>query len=114
MLFNSLFWLLVGAFALLYAAPTQATIAVTGVQNNGVQVRMELRTMKQQYPDMFNLYLLGLREFMNVAQSDPLSYYQIAGWFSSKTGIDIVSLTDHGRNPRTTVPALGWSWHCSR
>ncbi|GAM85668.1 hypothetical protein ANO11243_036750 [Dothideomycetidae sp. 11243] len=56
-----------------------STTVVTGVQNNGVQQRMELRTMQIQHPDTYNLYLLGLREMMSVDQSDPLSYYQIAG-----------------------------------
>lgn len=56
-------------------------IAVTGVQSNATGLRMELRTMAQDYPDMFNIYLLGLRSFMNTNQSDPLSYYQVAGWF---------------------------------
>lgn len=60
--------------------PRQSTtIAVTGVTGNGVQPRLELRTMQQQYPDMFNVFLLGLRKFMQMSQSDPLSYYQIAG-----------------------------------
>ncbi|CAD0083012.1 unnamed protein product [Aureobasidium vineae] len=54
-------------------------IPVTGITGNGVQPRMELRTMQQQYPDMFNVFLLGLRSFMQMDQSDPLSYYQIAG-----------------------------------
>lgn len=74
---------LVGALALLQVVPVQASVAVKGVQNGSVQVRMELRTMSQQYPDMFNLYILGLSEFMRVDQSDPLSYYQIAGQFHS-------------------------------
>ncbi|THZ10344.1 Di-copper centre-containing protein [Aureobasidium pullulans] len=56
-----------------------AKIPVTGVTGNGIQPRLELRTMQQQYPDMFNVFLLGLRSFMQVDQSDPLSYYQIAG-----------------------------------
>lgn len=68
---------LVGASTLLQGV--QAIIPVTGVQNNGVQVRMELRTMQQQHPDMFNVYLLGLRSFMEAVQTDPESYYQIAG-----------------------------------
>jgi len=62
------------------STPKRATtIATTGVTGNGVQVRMELRTMQQQFPDMFNLYLLGLQDFKNVAQTDPLSYYEIGG-----------------------------------
>lgn len=58
---------------------TTGTIAVTGVTGNGVQPRLELRTMQQQYPDMFNVFLLGLARFKAMSQSDPLSYYQIAG-----------------------------------
>jgi len=56
-----------------------ATIAVTGVVGGSAQPRLELRVMQQQHPDLFNLYLLGLQSFMAVDQSDPLSYYQIAG-----------------------------------
>ncbi|KAI4729290.1 Di-copper centre-containing protein [Aureobasidium sp. EXF-10728] len=54
-------------------------IPVTGIKGNGIQPRMELQTMQAQYPDMFNVFLLGLRSFMQMDQSDPLSYYQIAG-----------------------------------
>ncbi|KAG9607898.1 Di-copper centre-containing protein, partial [Aureobasidium melanogenum] len=63
----------------LEARQSTGKIPVTGVTGNGIQVRMELRTMQQQYPDMFNVFLLGLRSFMQMDQSDPLSYYQIAG-----------------------------------
>jgi len=56
-----------------------STIAVTGIQGQGQQVRMELRTMQQQHPDMFNIYLLGLQHMKQVAQTNPLSYYAIAG-----------------------------------
>jgi len=64
------------------AAPLEerdSTISVTGVPNNGVQTRMELRTMQREHPDMFNVYLLGLQDFMKVDQTDPMSFYQIAG-----------------------------------
>lgn len=63
----------------LEARQSGGKIPVTGVTGNGVQPRMELRVMQQQYPDMFNVFLLGLRSFMQMDQSDPLSYYQIAG-----------------------------------
>ncbi|GAM89530.1 hypothetical protein ANO11243_075690 [Dothideomycetidae sp. 11243] len=55
------------------------TQTVTGVVNNGVQQRLELQVMQTQNPDQFNLYLLGLREFMAMDQNNPISYYQIAG-----------------------------------
>lgn len=67
------------AFLNLFHVCLAQTTAINGVQGNGVQVRMELRTMIQEFPDMFNVYLLGLRAFMDVDQSDPRSYYQIAG-----------------------------------
>lgn len=54
-------------------------VPITGVPNNGVQTRMEIRTMAQTEPDMYNVYLLGLQEFMAVDQTNPYSYYQIAG-----------------------------------
>ncbi|KAL1310828.1 hypothetical protein AAFC00_001065 [Neodothiora populina] len=80
MLWSNLFIVtVVGFLASFHLGLAEAATAVTGVQGNGVQLRMELRTMMRQYPDMFNVYLLGLRDFMSVDQSDPLSYYQIAG-----------------------------------
>jgi hypothetical protein len=65
----------------LEARQSAGKIPVTGVTGNGVQARMELRVMQSQYPDMYNVFLLGLRSFMQMSQSDPLSYYQIAGTF---------------------------------
>jgi hypothetical protein len=63
----------------LEARQSGGKIPTTGVTGNGVQTRMELRVMQSQYPDMYNVFLLGLRSFMQMSQSDPLSYYQIAG-----------------------------------
>lgn len=63
----------------LEARQSGGKIPTTGVTGNGVQTRMELRVMQSQYPDMYNVFLLGLRSFMRMSQSDPLSYYQIAG-----------------------------------
>ncbi|PSK46330.1 Tyrosinase [Elsinoe australis] len=60
-------------------ARQNGAVVVTGVTNNGVQTRLELRTMQREQPDMFNLYLIGLRRMMAVPQQNALSYYQIAG-----------------------------------
>ncbi|PNS20693.1 Tyrosinase [Sphaceloma murrayae] len=54
-------------------------VVVTGVTGNGVQQRMELRTMQRNNPDMFNVFIIGLRRMMAVPQNNALSYYQIAG-----------------------------------
>jgi tyrosinase len=35
--------------------------------------------LQNDFPDQWNLYLLGLKDFQEVDQLDPLSYYQIAG-----------------------------------
>ena len=56
-----------------------STIPVTGVPStSGIHPRLEIRQL-QQNSDQWNLYLLGLRKLQAVNQSDPLSYYQIAG-----------------------------------
>jgi hypothetical protein len=89
-------------------------IPTTGVTGNGVQPRMELRVMQKQYPDMFNVFLLGLRSFMQMSQSDPLSYYQIAGTFVLNTLSVSISDSFVYRYPRKTLRSLGWHWHCSR
>jgi hypothetical protein len=90
-----------------------AKIPVTGVTGNGIQPRLELRTMQQQYPDMFNVFLLGLRSFMQVDQSDPLSYYQIAG----KSFMNVSHIQSPNsftsRYSRKTLRPLGWYWYCS-
>lgn len=54
------------------------TFAITGVNANGVQPRLELRTL-QQNADQWNLYLLSLINFQAMNQNSSLSYYQIAG-----------------------------------
>lgn len=54
------------------------TFPITGIQNAGVQPRLEIRQM-QQNSDMWNLFMLGLARFMQTDRSDKFSYYQIAG-----------------------------------
>ncbi|KAK4116618.1 Monophenol monooxygenase [Canariomyces notabilis] len=59
-------------------------IAVTGVStspgpNGSVPVRRELRDLERNYPDQFNLYILGLKNLEGQDQSRLTSYYQIAG-----------------------------------
>ncbi|CAO2656503.1 Nn.00g053060.m01.CDS01 [Neocucurbitaria sp. VM-36] len=55
---------------------------VTGIQsrdeNGHVFVRREVRDMKDNYPDQWNLYLLGLESLLWTNQSDPHSYYGLA------------------------------------
>lgn len=56
-----------------------AAFAITGVKVGGVQSRLEIRTMANQQPMMFNLYILALQKFQQEPQDNTLSYYQILG-----------------------------------
>lgn len=42
-------------------------------------LRREIHDLKDNFPEQWNLYLLGLRSFQTNDQSSPVSYYQIAG-----------------------------------
>lgn len=53
-------------------------LPITGIQEFGVQPRLEIRQL-QQNADQWNLFLLGLSRFQNTNQSQMNSYYQIAG-----------------------------------
>ncbi|KAF2750570.1 Di-copper centre-containing protein [Sporormia fimetaria CBS 119925] len=58
-------------------------ILITGVLSRTpegyVPTRREFRDLQVNFTDTWNLYLLGLRSFQLVNQTDPLSYYEIAG-----------------------------------
>ncbi|KAK3395387.1 tyrosinase precursor [Sordaria brevicollis] len=63
---------------------TDIKFAITGVpttpsSNGAVPLRRELRDLQTNYPDQFNLYLLGLRDFQGIDESKLDSYYQVAG-----------------------------------
>lgn len=44
-----------------------------------VPLRREIRDLQNNFPDQWNVYLLGLKDFQETDENDPLSYYQIAG-----------------------------------
>ncbi|KAF1911531.1 hypothetical protein BDU57DRAFT_461208 [Ampelomyces quisqualis] len=48
-------------------------------ENGNVPVRREVRDLKENYPDQWNLYLLGLAALEWSDQNDSLSYYSLAG-----------------------------------
>ena len=64
--------------------PISQGFAITGVNSsvNAVTgerpVRLDILTLQNMGP-AFDLYMLALQRFMQQDQSDPLSYYQIAG-----------------------------------
>jgi hypothetical protein len=63
----------------LEARQLASTYPIIGIQQSGVQPRLEIRQLQEDFPDTFNIYLLGLQKFQQVDQSDPLSWYGIAG-----------------------------------
>jgi tyrosinase len=54
---------------------------LTGEAGNSF-LRREVRDMKANYPDQWNLYLLALDQLHIVNQEDPFSYYGLAGKLS--------------------------------
>lgn len=42
-------------------------------------LRLEVRDMRTNYPDQWNLYLLGLDQLHVTSQEEPESYYGLAG-----------------------------------
>ncbi|KAK3989908.1 hypothetical protein QBC44DRAFT_326311 [Cladorrhinum sp. PSN332] len=63
---------------------TNGNIAITGVpttrgSDGSVPIRRELRDMQKNYPDHFNLLILGLKNFQALDESALTSYYQVAG-----------------------------------
>lgn len=54
-------------------------VAVTGVNQNAVHPRLELRQMLWNKPNQWTLFVLGLQRFQQMSQNDRMSYYQIAG-----------------------------------
>ncbi|OLN86707.1 Tyrosinase 5 [Colletotrichum chlorophyti] len=62
---------------------TQGPVFVQGIKADNPDrppVRMEVRDMIRDFPDQWNLYLLGLERFQNSVNEDqPLSFFEIAG-----------------------------------
>ena len=54
------------------------SIITTGVQGGSLATRQEIRTMMQDQ-ELFTLYLLALERMQKVDESDPSSWFQIAG-----------------------------------
>jgi len=58
--------------------PYFSVLGVAGVAGASIHPRLEIRQLEQN-ADQWNVYLLGLIRFQQMNQTDPLSYYQIAG-----------------------------------
>ncbi|KAI9708383.1 MAG: hypothetical protein M1820_004087 [Bogoriella megaspora] len=90
-----------------------STIPITGASSgNGVQPRLEIRQL-QQNADQWNLYMLGLQRMQQANQSDPLSWYQIAGIHGRPyVPWDNVQMVQGGNGGYCThISTLFLSWH---
>lgn len=56
----------------------RAGYIVTSGVSGATAPRLEIRTMAKNTA-LWNLYLLAMQKFQAMSQSDPMSYYQIAG-----------------------------------
>jgi tyrosinase len=55
-----------------------SALPVIGVQTGQILLRLEIRDLQTNYPDQFNVYLLGLQRLQQVDQADMLSYFGLA------------------------------------
>lgn len=56
-----------------------SVLGIAGLGDSTVHPRLEIRDLEKNYPDQWNVYLLGLQRFQSISQDDKLSYFQIAG-----------------------------------
>src|ERR1700744_3946934 len=77
-----------------------------------VPVRQEIRTLQSNYPDQWNLYLLGLNALQGVNEEQLLSYYQIAGIhgmpYKPWNGVDGIPDVDEGYCTHSSVLFAPW------
>ncbi|KAF2815433.1 Di-copper centre-containing protein [Mytilinidion resinicola] len=84
-------------------------IATTGIKGT-LSPRLEIRNLKKN-ADQWALYILGMAKFQAMSQSDPLSYYQIAGIHGRPfvTWNQLPEVNAAGMCPH--VSTLFWPWH---
>lgn len=58
---------------------TSFTPAIGAQNANGVVNRLPFDELRVGQPDVFNMYILGMKAFMNTDETTLTSYYQIAG-----------------------------------
>ena len=54
------------------------SIVTTGIKNAPMACRLEIRTFVQD-KDVFNLYVLAIDKMFRIDQTDPSSWFQLAG-----------------------------------
>jgi tyrosinase len=86
---------------------TQGPYPIVGVQTGAVLPRYELRDLYQNFPDQWNVYILGLDRLHNQDQSVFLSHFSIAGIH----GLPKQSWNNIAGNPASVNP--GYCTHAS-
>lgn len=56
-----------------------SVLGIAGLGDTTIHPRLEIRDLEKNYPDQWNIFLLGLQRFQAIDQDDKLSYFQIAG-----------------------------------
>ncbi|KAF9699590.1 hypothetical protein EKO04_002625 [Ascochyta lentis] len=90
------------------------TGADTRDENGNPFLRLEVRDMQANYPDQWNLYLLGLDQLHVTEQGDPYSYYGLAGIHGKpyQVWLDAPGLShkigSSGYCPHSMALFLGW------
>ncbi|SLM36604.1 Uncharacterised domain, di-copper centre [Lasallia pustulata] len=86
-------------------------IPVASGPGGPVPIRREIRDLEENFPDQWNLYLLGLDAFMHVDENEPLSYYQVAGIhgrpYSPWSGVEGVQASGYCTHNSILFP----TWH---
>jgi tyrosinase len=87
----------------------RAFTATTGVPGTAYP-RLEIRDLKRNNPDQWNLYLLGMQRFMGMSQSEKMGYYQIAGVHGRPfvEYNDVPGVRDGGYCPHVSNMFLPW------
>jgi len=78
-------------------------------------LRRDIRDLKNNFPDQWNLFILATRAFRQIDASDPLSSYQILGmlgFYYPSCGLtageeSMEGLTDHGRRQWASPIVVG-------
>jgi tyrosinase len=100
-------------------SPSEIQSRFTLTATGSVPLRLEVRDLQQNYPDQWNLYLLGLEAFYKLDETSDLSFYGIAGKPHLQTvSALLIHSGIHGRPYREWVNASGkndslWQGYCT-
>ncbi|KAF2808582.1 Di-copper centre-containing protein [Mytilinidion resinicola] len=97
--------------------PNSSHYVITGAPvvrtaSGAVPIRRDIRDLHDNHADLFNLYILGLRDFYAADENDDLSFYKIAGIhgrpYGPWQGAEGISGKDAGFCPHSNILFLTW------